>query len=394
MIASPPFFLLLGAGLAALFSLIRRNNAFVRLLAFAIFVFTFAFLLFTSAYADSNAHFDPAFTKADFRGVARYIGEHIAPNEAIILTSGHLFPAFDYYYQGDARRVRLPDDPTLNADHVLGYDAANVLNQTLTGARGAWVVLWQDEVVDPNGFVPLLLSSRGKEQKVDASFWQVKLRHWSLSSNAKFSSQPEPGTKSEANFKNIIKLLGYDTPNPTPADAGASFNLYFQSLDTLEDDYLVTLRVRDAQGNLWGKLDRRPAGYSYPSMRWKKDEKLFGSYTVGLTPGTPAGDYFIEATFYTKSDESGLDVLAPNGAPIGKSVKLGPIPVLPATRPATYASLNIQNNISQPIGPLTLLGYQLGRDKASAGETILLSLYWRADSAPGKITRFVFSWVM
>ncbi len=384
MIASPPLFLLLAAGLSSLLTLARGKNLLPRVLAFSFALLAFSFLLFTSAYADSNAYFDPAFTKADFRGVARYIEQNISPNEAIIMTSGHLFPAFDYYYRGDARQVRLPDDPTLNADHVLGYDSANVLNQTLAGARGAWVVLWQDEVVDPNGFVPLLLSSRGKEQKVDASFWQVKLRHWSLQPNAKFAPQPEPGNKVEANFKNAIKLLGYDAPNPTPADVGASFNLYLQSLDTFEDDYLISLRVRDAQGNLWGKLDRRPAGYNYPTMRWKKDEKLFGSYTVGLTPGTPAGDYIIEATFYTKSDESGLDVLAPNGAPIGKSVKLGPIPVLPATKPAAYTSLNIQNNISQPIGPLTLLGYQLARDKASAGETIPLSLYWRADSKPDK----------
>ncbi|MCL4396027.1 MAG: hypothetical protein M1482_14695, partial [Chloroflexi bacterium] len=80
----------------------------------------------------------------------------------------------------------------------------------------------------------------------------------------------------------------------------------------------------------------------------------------------------------------GLDVLAPNGAPIGKSVKLGPIPVLPAAKPATFASLNIQNTISQPIGPFTLLGYQLGRTNASAGESIPLSLFWRADTAPGR----------
>lgn len=382
MIASPALFLLLAAGLVSLLSFVRSKDILVRVSGIAILLLASSFLLYTSAYADSNAYFDPAFTKADFRGVANYIQQNIAPNEAIILTSGHLFPAFDYYFHGEARQSRLPDDATLNADHVLGYDAATVLNQTVAGARGAWVVLWQDEVVDPNGFLPLLLSSRGKEQKVEPSFWQVKLRHWTLPPTVKFSAQPEPGNKLEANFKNEIKLLGYDAPTPTPADIGATFNLYFQSLDTLDDDYLVSLRVRDAQGNLWGKLDRRPAGYNYPSLRWKKGENLFGAYTVGLTPGTPAGDYFIEATFYTQADESGLDVLAPNGAPIGKSVKLGTIPVLPAVKQPTLVALNIQNTISTPLGPFTLLGYQLGRNKASAGETIPLSLYWRADSQP------------
>jgi hypothetical protein len=65
-------------------------------------------------------------------------------------------------------------------------------------------------------------------------------------------------------------------------------------------------------------------------------------------------------------------------------VKIGPIPVLPATKPATLAALDIQNTISQPIGPFTLLGYQLGRDKASVGESIPLTLFWRADTAPVK----------
>ncbi len=160
--------------------------------------------------------------------------------------------------------------------------------------------------------------------------------------------------------------------------------MYWQSLDTFTDDYDVALRVVDAAGNLWGKQDRRPAGYNYPTMRWKKGEDLFGTYTVPLLAGAPAGNYFVQVTFYTRADESGLDVLAPNGAPIGKTVKIGPIPVLPAEKPATFISLNIQNTISQPIGPFTLLGYQLGRDKASAGESIPLTLFWRADSAPAK----------
>jgi hypothetical protein len=167
---------------------------------------------------------------------------------------------------------------------------------------------------------------------------------------------------------------------------GASFNLYWHALEAVDDDYWVALRVRDAAGNLWGKLDRRPAGYNYPTMRWKPGEKLFGAYTIPLLPGTPPGDYFVEVTVYTANDPRGLDVLAPNGAPMGKSVKLGPIPVLPATQPASIASLNTlrENTINQAMPPFTLLGYQLGRDKASAGETIPLTLFWRADQKPSR----------
>ena len=385
MIASPPLFLLLGAGLAGFVSLAWERNVLNRVLAAGVLLLAFGFLFVTSSYADTNAYIDPAFSKASFRDVARYIENHLAPDEAIILTSGHMFPAFNYYYQGDAPTIRLPDDPTLNTDHVLGYDTANVLNQTLAGKRGVWVVLWQDEVIDPNGFVPMLLNSQGAETKIEGtSFYQVRLRHWTLPANAHFSPQPAPAVARAANFKNAAELLGFDSPTPTAANIGASFDLYWQSLGTFDDDYYVALRVLDAAGNLWGKLDRRPAGYNYPTMRWKKGENIFGAYTVPLLAGAPAGDYFVQVTLYTHADERGLDVLAPNGAPLGKSVKLGPIPVLPATQPATLAALNIQNTITQPIGPFTLLGYQLGRDKASAGESIPLTLFWRADSAPSK----------
>ena len=74
-----------------------------------------------------------------------------------------------------------------------------------------------------------------------------------------------------------------------------------------------------------------------------------------------SGEYFVEVSLYTAQNPSGLDVLAPNGAPLGKSVKLGPIAVLPATTPPTFASLNTlrENTISAPLGPFTLLGYQL-----------------------------------
>lgn len=389
MIASPAFFILLGVGLYALVSSSAQRNRWARAAAVALSAVAGAFLLSTSLYADANAYFDPAFTKASFRDVARYVESHIAPGEAVLLTSGHLFPAFDYYYRGSAPQIRLPDDPTLNTDHVIGYDAANVLNQTLANARGVWVVLWQDEVVDPNGFIPMLLSSAGRETKIaDASFYQVRLRHWTFDSGVRVPAAPEPGTARAANFKDKVALLGFDAPTPTPADTGASFNLYYQALDASSDDYQVALRVRDAAGNLWGKQDRRPAGYNYPTTRWKKGEALFGAYTVPLLAGAPAGNYFVEVNFYAASDPSGLDVLAPNGAPVGKTVKVGPIPVLPAAQPASYAALNIQSSVSQTLGPFTLLGYQLGREKASAGEAIPLTLFWRADSKPDKDYRF------
>lgn len=382
MLASPGLYLLIGIGLASLWSLAARSGRGV--VSGALLVVSLLALGGTALYAISNAYFDPAFTKADLRGVANYITANAHDDEAIILTSGHMFPAFDYYYrEAKLTELRLPDEPTLNAENTVGYSAASELNRALSGKRGAWLVLWQDEVADPNGFVPMLLSSRGAEQKQDAAFWQVRLRHWSFPEQfTAFSAQPEIEHPQEANFKNQFKLLGWSQPAPTPADTGASLRLYWQALATTPDDYNVAIRIVDAQGNFWGKVDRRPAGYNYPTARWKEGEALFGDYVATLLPGTPPGDYFANVTLFTRADETGLDVLAPSGAPVGKSVKVGPIKILPATRAPSVLDLGIKHSLSAPAPPFTLLGYDLGREKASTGENVAMTLYWRADQKP------------
>ncbi len=384
MLASPGFYLLLGAGLASLLSLAHSKNILARAASYVFLSTCFLFLLATSLYSITNAYFDPAFTKADFRGVANFISQHAQDDEAILLTSGHLFPAFDYYYR-DAKlpELRLPDDATLNADHVLNFNAANEINRALNGKRGAWLVLWQDEVADPNGVVPMLLSERGAEQKQDAAFWQVRLRHWRFENGfAPLPTTPEITNPKEANFQNTFQLLGWEQPNPIPANEGASLRLFWKALQLTPDDYNVAIRIVDANGTFWGKIDRRPAGFNYPTMRWKQNEIVAGDYVAELLPGTPAGEYFATVTLFTKQNETGLDVLAPNGAPLGKSVKVGPLKILPAQKQPQFVDLKIQHGLSAPLAPFTLLGYQIGAEKSSTGDSVPLTLFWRADEKP------------
>lgn len=406
MLASPGFFLLLAAGLASLLAFVRSKNILARVSSAVALLLAFSFLLLTSLYSITNAYFDPAFTKADFRGVANFISANAQDDEAIILTSGHLFPAFDYYYRGAGRtrnlpELRLPDEATLNADNVLNFDAANEVNRGLNGKRGVWLVLWQDEVADPNGVVPMLLASRGVEQKQDAAFWQVRLRHWRFENGfTPLAATPEIRNRTEANFQNTFQLLGWDQPNPISADQGASLRLFWKSLQTADtsspntrrtgsvgdgvspDDYNVAIRIVDNNGTFWGKVDRRPAGFNYPTMRWKQNEIVAGDYVAQLLPGTPAGEYFATVTLFTKQNEMGLDVLAPNGAPLGKSVRVGPLQILPAQKQPTLADLKIQHSLSTPLAPFTLLGYQIGAEKSSTGDSIPLTLFWRADEKP------------
>ena len=137
------------------------------------------FLLAASVIGLRNWFTDPAFTKAQWRELAAAVRAQIAPGEAVLLVSGHTSPAWDYYAP-DLPRTRLPEIDILDVDAVLGFDTGAQLGRTLAGKAGAWLVSWQDAVVDPAGFVPHFLDRAGAEQPVGEQFWHLGLRHWRL----------------------------------------------------------------------------------------------------------------------------------------------------------------------------------------------------------------------
>ncbi len=377
MLASPPALLIVAAGLVILFRKgtgTKNAGRVTLLLAACCCSLCSLFILGTMAYADYNLYFDVRFTKPDFRGVARYLDEHQEPDEAIILASGHAYPVFTYYYQGDNWHP-IPPQRTLSTVNTLNYGLADDLNRILKGQKGVWAVLWQDEVVDPNGFLTAMLDEGGEALPVEASFYHVQLRHYALSPGARFSSEPAIEHPLAVNFGDKIDLLGYGQPRP------GTVTLYWRARSEMEEDYKVSLRLRDEDGHYWHRRDRdrRPAADLYPTMRWKPGEVLFGKYEVPVLPGTPPGEYWLEAVLYSEAAPEALDVLDENGAPRGKSALLGMVTVPRAEPPPTREELGIQNPLEANFeGRLALLGYEIGSKIAQPGDRLYIMLFWQA----------------
>jgi mannosyltransferase len=383
MLSSPAFILIIAGGLNTLlqWSERRQGPSAIRHSPFAIrhslFAICLLFILTTSAYADYNNYFDIHFTKPDFRGAARRIEEHIGPDEAIILTSGHIYPVFTYYYRGH-NWYPIPAERTLSTEHTLNFGLAPDLNHALAGKSGVWVVLWQDEVVDPNGFLLMMLEEKGKLLEAE-DLWHVRLRHFALPENVHFSSQPDIQHPTEINFEGRIKLLGFDI-----GDLGfgiCDLKLYWQAEQQLDNDYQVSLRLRDEEGHYWGRLDRRPAAYLYPTTRWKVGELLFGRYALPVLPGTPPGEYQLEVVLYSEARPEGLDVVDAEGAARGASAIIGTVTVPQGSlwQPPSREELGI----SQPLeadfgGRIALLGYELGQATVQPGDRLYLMLFWQA----------------
>ena len=276
------------------------------------------FLTLTSVQSLRNWFSDPAFTKAQWRELAAAVRAQIAPGEAVVLLSGHAWPAWDYYAP-DIPRVRLPDIDILDVNAALGFDAGAALNTALAGKSGVWLVRWQDEAVDPVGFAPYFLDRAGREEPVTEQFWQLGLRHWRLRPDATIPAEPRPAHADGANYDHKLALLGWDDP------VDGQMTVYWRGLNTMTRDYQVSLIVEDAAGREVGRWDGRPAGYAYPTTRWRPGQALFGKYPVPLPADAPPGDYTVTLAVYDAADPSGLDIRDAADNPAGKRVRLGPI---------------------------------------------------------------------
>jgi mannosyltransferase len=327
MLASPAYILLLAGGIGALLGGWRsrtwsahssRPRRFVIVAASLLGLLLIVFLAAVSAASIRNWFGDPAFTKAQWREVAAAIRSNMGTDEAVLLVSGHAWPAWDYYAP-DIPATRLPQIDILDVNARLGFQAGSILGRALEGKSGAWLVSWQAEAVDPDGVIPYLLDRSGVEQPPPGQFWQVGLRHWRLHPGATFPSQPEPDHVFGANYGHRVALLGWDDPE------NGRIAVYWQALQPLDRDYQVSLVLEDAAGDELGRWDGRPAGYDFPTTRWRTNQPVLGEYAIPMPADAPDGDYFLTLTVYDPAEPSGLDVMDVADNPAGKSVRLGPI---------------------------------------------------------------------
>ncbi|MGQ9600362.1 MAG: glycosyltransferase family 39 protein [Anaerolineae bacterium] len=372
MISHPAFLLTLAGGLTALWQ--RQTGSIGNVLRGASGALSLLFILAVSGYADWNAYGNPNFARADFRGAVRYLRAHLGPDEAVVLCSGHMFPVFDYYAQGLERHL-LPDSPTLDITRTLDRSIAAQLNEWLTEQDGVWLFLWQHEVVDPIGYLPAMLAEVGEELPVRRTFSQIELRHYHLPKGSKFTERPTIAHPSHFNFGNRLQLLGYSQFDERHV------TLFWQALQPLDEDYRISLTLRDPLGQSWGQWDGRPTAYLYPTNRWREGEIVTGHYDLTPIPGTPPGDYGLEVGVYTEADPVGLDVLNQAGAPQGKRAMLGGVRL--SVVAVTPEEMKVPNRSQINLGDgLTVMGWDLERTEAQPGDRILLTLFWRVEAQP------------
>lgn len=373
MLASPALWLLIAGGLNVL-ARSRGLGSPIPTVLKIISLLALAFILVAFAWADRSWFTDPRFTKPDFRHAAAFVRLQIAADETVLLVSGHMSPVWDYY-AGDLPRLRLPDIDVLDVNAVLSYDVGERLARALEGRRGAWLILWQDEVVDPNGIIADILEQASEEVPVDRSFWHVGVRHFRWPEGTRFVGRPPIAYPAHVNFGGRLWLLGHSQR------ADGELRIYWQAQGLLSEDLKVTGELVDAAGHVWGRLpDRRLAAYEYPTFRWPPGQVVLGRYALPADPGTPPGDYMLRLSVYPE-DGLPLEVLDASGASQGQSAFLSPVHVFRWTEDKGLELPARAQRLDVSLAPgLTLLGAGPLPEARIPGDGFTLEMWWRVES--------------
>ncbi len=319
--------------------------------------------------ADRNLLTDPAYARADWRGAARYVQEHRAPGDVVIISTGSVFPTW-LYYAGDEGLLPMPDDPLLDVTHVLTYpEVARQLNAALatchTAPCSVWLVAWLDGITDPTRLLETLLEDVAREEPVP-QFRGLKVRHFLLDRSPDFPLEPPTTDRPDAELLPGIRLWGYALPEgPHPADRPLELRVWWTTDDPSRHEgalYMASFRLKDALGTEWGQDDRIVTDGDYRPERWPPDTPVFGRFSLRLPTGIPPGVYTPTLTLFT-SETAGSTALQP----------------VMVTRPASPPEMPEEFAPARSAGapaPLSLLGVHLFQRETSPCRRINGELFW------------------
>ncbi len=316
MPAWPAFVLLLAGGLSWLMGGLADARCHrVTHLCRGISALALVFILGTSAYSLANWYApypDNQFNKADFRITAEVVRQRIGPDETVLLSSGHMFPAWAYYYGWQGWHP-LPPIEVLDVNAALDMSVGRQLDDLLRGKRGAWLVRWQSATTDPFEVLPLLLGAGGVQDD-DARFWHMELRHYRLPPAARFDLDSFVTRPLGMTFGGQLRLLGLSilppsappdsaslpaTSDPSRASAegpsDANLVLVWQAIGPVEDDYTVFVHLLDDAGSKVATADHLPAR---PTHEWPAGRILPDRTRLALSSDLPDGGYRLEVGLY------------------------------------------------------------------------------------------------
>lgn len=189
-------------------------------------------------------------------------------------------------------------------------------------------------------------------------------------------------TPLNAPFGGAITLLGVDAPSAFNRQPEAlPVTLYWQVNNSLPADLNVSIRLRGADGSLWGQTDRFPIGGLVRTQNWPAGQVVRDEYLLAANPAIPPGIYTLDILLYHFA----------GGAVLGQVNGAGAITITAPQRPVKVNTLTawhanqdmpLAQNAASLGGDVRLVANTPPPADILPGADLPLTLYWQARRTP------------
>lgn len=262
---------------------------------------------------------NPALARDDTRAAVRHVVEALEPGDMVIMSRDNF--AVTYYWPRDRAQALTAMPAGLHG--ILRSD--DVVVAALNAARPERVrlMLWQDDVVDPQRFVESTLWPNGYEIG-EYNFAQIRLPLYRI--------ERHPITRipfidahivfHDAHGEQLHLKRFWHRPEGV---AGDWFYAVFEweTPRALATDYKVFVHVLDHNGRLTFQSDRQPLNALLPMSRWTPGESMRDAHAMVIPAELHAGSYRVVVGVY--DPVTGQRLIARHGddalgtfAPVGR----------------------------------------------------------------------------
>src|SRR5690606_16295995 len=291
MVAAIPFLVLLWARGAAQMLQGARSGRARPAFALALLAVAISALLGTGQ-ALANLYTDPAYARADYRGMAARIAADAHHNAGIILDAPNQWEVFTYYHREGAPVYPLPRG---------GPDAAAIaaeLEESAARHDRLYVLFWGEAERDPERLVERWLDAPAFKATGE---WVGDVRFVIYAVPPAATAGIE--TAADVRFGEAIRLRGY-TPRGQEVRPGdiVQVTLFWETDRRLEQRYKVFLHLLDQQGQLVAQRDSEPGGGLALTTTWEAGEPVVDNHGVLVSPALAPGAYQLVLGLYNIAD--------------------------------------------------------------------------------------------
>ncbi|MBI5081045.1 MAG: hypothetical protein HZB17_07045 [Chloroflexi bacterium] len=188
-----------------------------------------------------------------------------------------------------------------------------------------------------------------------------------------------------ASFAGGVELYGYDLNSTVASGDWFDVSLYAGVKEKVDRAYVPTISVEDERGLLVSEANVTFPRWLRPPFsanQWSPNYYALWARRVTILSATPPGTYRVWGKVFDVDDPSHTpdSMIDPQGNALAPRFDLGTITLTRPAKPASIESLKMQNVSNTKLNEsLTLLGWNVDRAEAKAGDTVLVTLFWKAE---------------